>query len=265
VSTAALADIPVRVRVSAEPIKGEIINAATRLPVSHAVVNASWTIEPVNEDPSVAERRLTIQQVTTDDSGEFVIPGWSTGRRIPDGWRIKPGFDPKITVFANGFYHGEFENQKPGKDGKKAVVNKTHAKVLRSVWDKDKLLLQPFSEYSGQRLYAGPQWGGELSTWLYAIRTETAAYEWKDKKHASLSQMRLFDLLNENCKVIREIESDSVCNQLNTYSSKNNLQATPNQNPHEQNNSLFYQPENGKPVKLETQKPGISVQEIPPR
>lgn len=253
------------VRVSAPAIKGEVINAVTREPVPHAVVNASWEIEPENDDSSATDRRLTVQQVTTDDNGEFVIPGWSAGRRVPDGWRLKAGHDPKISVYANGFYHGEFENQKAGKNNKSVAVNARNAKVLRSAWNSAKLLLHPFSDYSGRGMYAGPQWSAELRTWLYGIQSEIAAYEWRNKNRARLSQMRLMDLLNQNCEVIKEIETESVCNQINSNPNRKNSKTVSTQNDHKPTTTLSVQKENAETAQSITQNPSMSAQEISPR
>lgn len=253
------------VRTSADPIKGEIINSFTRDPVPEAIVNASWVIESTNGDPAKPERRLAVQQVTTDPKGQFEIPGWPAGRKIPDGWRLKPGYDPKITVFSNGYYHGEFNNSTLGQGAKSASVNHLKTKTARTQWNADRqFLLRPFVDYIGQGMYAGPKWSAELTTWLYAIRTEITAYEAHDKVRAKISQNQLLFLLKRNCEVIKEIATDPVCTQTEITSIENQPPTDSIKKRYEGYDLSLIPPENDKPVKYSIQEPGISVDVIRP-
>lgn len=254
------------VRVSAEPVKGEVINAFSREPVPGAVVNASWVMEPVKGNSSIPERRLTVQQVSTDEKGQFESPGWSAGRRIPDGWRIKPGHDPKITVFSNGFYHGEFYSIQQVKGGKGAPVNNHKREILQTAWKENRqFLLRPFSDYSGQGMYAGPKWDTELSTRLDTVRTEIAAFEGQNKSRAWVSQSRLLALLKQNCEVIKEIEISPVCAQAELKPQRKNPTTSSQQNSYEPVRPSFYPDEEEAPVQQSVQMPGVSLQEISPR
>ena len=247
-------------RVSATPIKGEVLNLQTREVINYAVVNASWVIEPVSADSSETERRLAIQQVKVDDKGSFTIPGWSTNRKIPLGWRVKPGFDPVITIFSNGYYHGEFRNIRSGKDNKKSV-NAPGVKKLLSIRKDSQFLLQPFSDYQGKGMYAGPQWSAELSTWKYFIDAEREAFAWKGKFRSHASQTKLAGLLAENCQIIQDIEQDSVCSEI-SISTEKKTEATPYEPT--TNTSALHQQGDHKPVKEITQSPGMSFDDVSP-
>lgn len=254
------------VRTTADPVKGEVINSFTREPVPEAIVNASWVIESIVGDPAKPERRLAVQQATTDQKGQFEIPGWTAGRKIPDGWRLKPGYDPKITVFSNGYYHSEFNNGTLGQGAKSTSVNHLKTKTARTQWNADRqFLLRPFVDYIGQGMYAGPKWSAELTTWLHAIRTEITAYEAHDKVHAKISQNQLLFLLKRNCELIQEIATDPVCTQLEITSIENQPPTDSIKKRYEGYDPALIPPENDTPVKYSIQEPSISVDVIRPR
>lgn len=241
-------------RVSAESIKGVVINSITKEPVPDAVINVSWSITSVDENTDKAVRRLNIIQVTTDENGKFEVAGWLAGRKIPKDWYVKPGSDPVITIFSNGYYHEVFHNKYPEDSINHNPVNPKREKKLLSVWDNKTFLITPYPDYTGRGLYAGPKWSKELEQWVYFVKQEIASYEWRNVMRAKHSQPLLIKLLEENCFHIHQIQQSTACVELAEF-----MGYKPPLEPNPQEDSLFFSNEK-KPTKKIILKPGFSVE-----
>jgi len=89
---------------SAQPIAGNVIDAATGAPVEGAIVVANWIVE----DPLVGQVQgsLELKEALTDRNGDFRLEGWGPTPVLdvewPAGARIPPG-QPHIRIFKPGY------------------------------------------------------------------------------------------------------------------------------------------------------------------
>lgn len=188
---------------SAPAITGQVVDAKTGKPMAGAIVQASWVLEPEEAAGESAEpRRLLVQQARSDTRGRYRIPAWPENQQTPPGWRLKPGQDPVLRVYAARYRRLVLDNRLTTKTGARPY-NAIDARERRSRWNGKTLRLK--------KAASQPVWLQELAGWRNAIEAEITALEWKERDQAWLGHKHLLMLFDAECGKLPPERRQAIC------------------------------------------------------
>ena len=188
------------------PIRGQVVDRTTHLPLEGAVINAAWILDTVNSAQGAGVNYLYIQQVQSDKEGRFVVP-------VPAqplsgaGLRLKIGSDPLITVYADRHRSRVLENGSRTRSGDFIPINPSGTHSPRWQWDSKVIPLDKFKADADGTLLAT-----ELATWRDNLETALNAVSWHGNvEAASMNQMLLLKLIQQECGHLAEIQRHEIC------------------------------------------------------
>lgn len=122
---------------AAQPYKisgfsGYVVDQISQKPISGAIINVAWFLEKTVNDGYTY--LLNVEQVVSNDKGQFTINAKKELLTPPDGYMIKSGADPIITVYAASHERKIFNNYGGVSIGQSS--NGRETVVLKSLWDK---------------------------------------------------------------------------------------------------------------------------------
>jgi len=115
------------------PIKGVVEDRTTRQPIGGAIVGAAWEVQGGLEKTHIGA--VFAEEVRTDTSGHFTLPGW--GPRFKFGWGSIYDSEPFLFVFRPG-YLAFPEQTRSGRFRRNPILVSASVQIeLQPVEDKD--------------------------------------------------------------------------------------------------------------------------------
>ncbi|HDZ79376.1 MAG TPA: carboxypeptidase regulatory-like domain-containing protein [Gammaproteobacteria bacterium] len=125
----------------AAPFEGKIVDSETDQPIPDAIVVVVWPRTTSADTGSNHTRVVELQEVLSDSSGHYKIPGWKKGKEeAGKGWFLK--IDPVIIAYASGYWPRHSYNimhYKVNREDNKLALNE----VWESDWDGKSIKLKP--------------------------------------------------------------------------------------------------------------------------
>lgn len=188
------------------PIRGQVVDRTTHLPVENAVINAAWILDTVESTQGAGVNYLYIQQVQSDKEGRFVVtvPAQPLSGK---GLRLKIGSDPLITVYADRHRSRMLENGSRTQKGHFIPFNPPDTNSPSFQWDGKVIPMDKFKADADGTLLAT-----ELATWRDNLGIALNAVSWHGNvEAASVNQKLLLRLIQQECGHLAEIQRHEIC------------------------------------------------------
>lgn len=172
---------------------GRVVDAATgKPPLVPAVVHITWTLRPESKEPNAkGQVRRVVQEIQSIVGGRFYVIDW---RRTIDlrGWKLVPGEDPVVRIYAPGYRRIVIENVTVDPRGKRVPVNAAPDREWSWIAQERAQALEPLPA-DAESLAA------ELAVWRRDIDRDLAAVDPGRKAAALQEHERLLLLFGEQC------------------------------------------------------------------
>lgn len=188
------------------PIRGQVVDQITYLPLEGAIVNAAWILETDADAQAAGINYLYIQQVGSDKEGRFVVTTPEKPLQV-EGYKLKVGSDPLITIYAAGHRSLLLENGSRDKSGHFNPFNLPGTNALKCQWNGK---VMPLNMLDGGP--SGTVLTEELSAWRDNLEITLNATSWHGNKGAALeNQQLLLNLIRQECGLLTEDQRKQVC------------------------------------------------------
>jgi hypothetical protein len=192
-ATVALAASEPGAPVDGPDLTGWIVDAQTgKPPPVYAVVHVTWELRAASDRPKADGRtRRVVKEINSVVGGRYHIIDW---KQYVDtkGWKLVPGADPIVRIYAPGYRRLMVENTTAAKGGKPQPVNAPDAKEWKWVGESTAHALAP--------LPATPDaLADELAVWKRDIGSDLAATPARDRDAAIHERGKLLLLFDELC------------------------------------------------------------------
>lgn len=186
----------------APDLTGTVVDAQTKQPLSYAVIQAAWAIraEETGKPKTVKTKRLYVRQINSGPGGRFEVPGW---KAMGPEWKLIPGQDPLVHIYAKGYQRLTLENHVKDKDAKQRPANPD---AIQGKWAHEGavLALKPLAGTTDAL-------AKELALWKKDLETEIEQSPSQDRNEAIRKQERLLFLFDDQCKTLPEAKRKSLC------------------------------------------------------
>lgn len=221
------------------PIRGQVVDQATKLPLENAVVNAAWVLETLDPAQTAGINYLYIQQARSDKGGRFVVFPPDKPLSVT-GFKLKEGGDPLVTIYAAGHLSQLLENGSRAKKGRFTPFNQSGTHMPTCKWDGKIIPLGKIKNDPDGALHAK-----EIGLWRNNLETALSAASWRGNSEAALAnQQLLLNLILQECGKLTESQRHEVC--TGRLSAPEKVQAVPLPTNQPVINVIIVQPKPGQ-------------------
>jgi len=179
--------------VEGPDLAGWIVDAKTgKPPLVQAVVHATWVLRAEVELAKGGKRmKRVVKEVDSVVGGRYYVVDW---KQYVDmrGWKLVPGQDPVVRIYAPGYRRVVIDNAAVAKGGKRVPVNAAVGKEWKWVAADKAQALEPLPPSPGAMAV-------ELATWRRDIDRDLAAVAPGERDAALRERERLLLLLDREC------------------------------------------------------------------
>jgi len=173
-------------------LTGWLVDARTgKPPLAQAIVHVAWTLSAGPETGKAKGLKQVVKEVGSIAGGRFYIVDW---KRYVDarGWRLVPGKDPVVRIYAPGYRRIVIDNVTIDKRGKRLPVNAPDATGWKWVAENAVQELSPLGEGSAAL-------AAELAQWRRDIDDGIAAAPAAEREAAIRDREKLLLLFDRLC------------------------------------------------------------------
>lgn len=198
--------LPATAGLSATGLLGTIIDAKTMQPIPFAVVQAAWVLRAEGDRKKQGvqkTKRLWVRQIFSDASGRFDFANEKQFADAP-GWKLLPGQDPIIRIYAKGYQRLVIENTVKGRRGMQVPVNRPNAAEQKWVGEAKTQAMTPLSDTESAL-------AKELVIWKADLENEIALSPAADRESAIRSQEKLLAAFDDACNRLSASKRSGLC------------------------------------------------------
>jgi hypothetical protein len=177
-------------------LAGWIVDAKTgKPPLVPAVVQATWVLRAEVELAEGARRtKRVVKEIGSVAGGRYYVVDWKQYVDLR-GWKLVPGQDPVVRIYAPGYRRVVVDNAAVAKGGKRIPVNAAGDKEWKWVAADQALALEPLPSTPGAR-------AAELASWRRDIDRDLAAVPARERDAAMREREKLLLLLDHECRAL---------------------------------------------------------------
>jgi hypothetical protein len=180
--------------VEGPDLAGWIVDAKTgKPPLVQAVVHATWVLRADVELAKDGKRtRRVVKEIDSVVGGRYYVVDWKQYVDLR-GWKLVPGQDPAVRIYAPGYRRVVIDNAAVAKGGKRVPVNAAGDKEWKWVAADKAQALEPLPPTPGAL-------AAELATWRRDIDRDLAAVPARERDAAIREREKLLLLFDRECR-----------------------------------------------------------------